>query len=127
MAASEGRSAAKQGVAAPLDGILSQLEELAAHFAGSVEHDLAQATALLRRRGTLIEALRDQLREARPAPAEEERVRVQLAAGHHLAALLEQTAGECRAQLRDLFRESIVNQALAPAATSGPCEIDCRG
>ena len=110
-----------------VDELLSGLEEVTAHLRGSTATDLEQMAALLRRRATLASALQAALHNNPLSPAQGERVRAIVAAGWPVEATLRQTAAECRNQLRDLYREAILVQALAPAVDSEPCEIDCCG
>lgn len=111
----------------PVDQLIAGLEEVTAHLRGNAEADLQQMAPLLRRRSALATALQAELKKCPPTPAQADRVRAVIAAGAQVEATLRQTAVECRSQLRDLYRESILVQALAPAVQAEPCEIDCCG
>ncbi|MCC6588203.1 MAG: hypothetical protein IT168_16040 [Bryobacterales bacterium] len=111
----------------PVDQLIVRLEEVTAHMGGVPGTDLEQMAALLRRRAALAHALQAEAESSGLTPAQAERMRAIVAAGAQVMATLRQTSHEYRSQLRDLYRESILVQALAPGAVAEPCEIDCHG
>lgn len=109
------------------DHLITELEAVSERLGVCGEANLAQVATLLRRRERIVRELTALLDRGNFPAAAAEPLRLALAGGVVLEHKLRAAADGCRAQLRDLFRDAVMAQALQIAGPRGPSEIDCHG
>lgn len=109
------------------DNLIAELEAVSERLGICGEANLTQITTLLRRRELVVRELTTLLDRGNFPPSAAEPLRLALAGGVVLERKLRVAADGCRTQLRDLYRDAVMAQALQIAGPHGPREIDCHG
>lgn len=107
--------------------LIAELEAVSERLGICGEANLAQISTLLRRRELIVRALAERIDRGSWKEAAREPMRGALAGGQTLASKLRAAADDYRTQLRDLYRELVMAQALQIGEPRSPQEIDCHG
>lgn len=107
--------------------LIAELEAVTERLGICGEANLAQIATLLRRRELIVREVAERIDRGSWPEAAGEPVQEALAGGVTLASKLRAAAADCRGQLRDLYRELVMAQALQIGEPCGPQEIDCHG
>lgn len=110
--------------------LLTELEEISVGITTAGAAELEAVGILLARRESTLRQLSTALSGlgAEPWPARiTARVERALETGDALTQQLGDVAAQTRNELRDIFRNRVLLQALAPVDTPAPVGIDCQG
>jgi hypothetical protein len=108
--------------------LVAELETVSERLLLCGEANLTQIAMLLRRRDQTVRQLVEQLAGGQwDDSLLEDKLKEALAAGSTLRSRLEKVLHECREEMRELYRESVMAQALRLSGPPEPRELDCQG
>lgn len=109
------------------ENLVAELEAVSERLRICGEANLAQISTLLRRRELAVRELTDLIDGGQSPRVASAPLLEALEGGVTLERKLRAAADDYRAQLRDLYRDLVLTQALQVAEPRSPQEIDCHG